>query len=81
MCRDYGKFLHYIEEQDLLEVDSLRPCVDGVAVIEALGGKRGAWMRKAMEMIVEWQVRNPENQDPEEAVSSVVQRKEELSIN
>ena len=81
MCRDYEKLLLYIEEQDLLEVDSLRPCVDGTVVSKELGVKRGAWMTKAMEMVVEWQVRNPGNQESQAAIASVIQRKDELGIN
>ncbi|KAL1961126.1 hypothetical protein VTO42DRAFT_3071 [Malbranchea cinnamomea] len=80
VCRDYEKLLLYIEEQNLLEVDSLKPFVDGSTVSKALGGKKGPWIGKAMEMIVEWQVRNPGTQSIQEALDFVMRRKGELGL-
>jgi hypothetical protein len=80
VCRDYEKLLLYIEEQDMLEVDSVRPFMDGNSVREALDVPKGPGIARAMELVVEWQVRNPGNQEVKEAISWLAERKGELDV-
>ena len=62
-------------------MDTLRPFVDGKAVSDGLGAKRGPWMGKALEMIVEWEVKNPEIKDADQVLEFVRQRRGELGLN
>ena len=54
----------------------------GDQLLEALGQniKKGPWMAKAMEIAMEWQLRNPDRTDPTGAIAEVKARKEELGI-
>ena len=65
---------------DLLDIDQLKPIVHGNQLAEALGIKSGPWMKKALDITVEWQIRNPGSTDTACAVAEVVERKKELGI-
>jgi len=60
----------------------MKPIVDGKQLMETFGKKSGGpWMVAALNMIMEWQLRNPGNNAPEEAISEVKERRKELGIN
>lgn len=81
MLDDYAQYLSELRNLDLLEVDSLKHFVTGNQISAALGGtKPGPWMKKALDMVMEWQLRNPGQTDPEQAISEVLERKRELGI-
>jgi hypothetical protein len=63
-----------------LDVDSLRPFIDGNGIREALDLPKGPGIARAMELVVEWQVRNPGTQDVKEAISWLAERKGELEM-
>ncbi|KAK2774911.1 CCA tRNA nucleotidyltransferase, mitochondrial [Emmonsiellopsis sp. PD_33] len=79
--RDYEKFLSYIEESKLLDVTSLHPLINGREIIDATGAKRGPWLGKATEMVVEWQLRNPEATDKQGVIDEIMRRKHELGLD
>lgn len=80
MIHDYEKLLLYIIEQNLHDAHLIRPLANGKDVSKALGVKPGPWMARALEIIVEWQIRNPERSDIEGAFAEVTRRKEELPL-
>lgn len=47
---------------------------------KALNVKTGVWMSKALDMTMAWQLRNPDQSDPTEAIAEVRERREELGI-
>lgn len=65
---------------DLMDIASERPLVDGKELVKKLGAKPGPWMRPALDLCMEWQLRNPGVEDTTLAVEEVKSRKEELKI-
>ncbi|KAL9104138.1 MAG: hypothetical protein Q9163_000885 [Psora crenata] len=77
----YAAWLTELQSLDLLDVDRLKPIVNGNLISKALGGgKGGPWMKKAMDIAMEWQLRNPDETDPAGGIEEVVSRKKELDI-
>jgi tRNA nucleotidyltransferase (CCA-adding enzyme) len=65
---------------DLLDAYLARPIANGNEIRDALGSpKSGPWMKKAVEMVAEWQFRNPSG-SAEGALDEVKARKSELGI-
>ncbi|QSS59943.1 poly(A) polymerase [Histoplasma capsulatum] len=77
----YGKLLSYIEESNLLDVCSLRTPINGRDIINALSVKTGPWMTRALDMVIEWQLRNPEETSKEAAINEILRRKDELGLS
>lgn len=81
MLDDYARWLSKLRSLDLLGVDLLKPLVSGNQITAALGGiKPGPWMKKALDMTMVWQLRNPDQNDPTSAIVVVVDRRKELGI-
>ncbi|KMU78011.1 tRNA nucleotidyltransferase [Coccidioides immitis RMSCC 3703] len=78
---EYVEFLLYIKEQNMLDVDALRPLANGHQLASALGAMPGPWMSKALEMVIEWQLRNPERDDGDGAIAEVKRRADELDLS
>ena len=77
----YATWLRHVESLDLLDVHQLKPLVNGNQIAKALGaGKVGPWMKKAMDIAMEWQLRNPDASDPAGGVQEVLDRKRELGV-
>ncbi|PGH02452.1 hypothetical protein GX51_04620 [Blastomyces parvus] len=77
--RNYEMLLSYIENTNLLDVCSLQPPINGRDIMNALGVKTGPWMTKAMDMVIEWQLRNPDEASKEAAINEVLRRKDEAA--
>ena len=61
-----------LESLDLLDIDKLVPLVRGDRLCQALGGiKSGAWLKPALEIAIQWQLRNPKETDPSGGVAEV----------
>ena len=67
----YASWLLELEKLQLLQAYELKPLVDGKQLMAALGRKGGPWLTKALDLVVEWQLRNPESQDSEKAIDDV----------
>ena len=80
LLKEYATWLSRMQELDLLEAHSLIPLVKGDQLSKALDTRTGPWMKAAMDMAMEWQLRNPEATDPSEGIAEVVRRKEELGL-
>ena len=77
----YAKWVMYLHEQDLLDVDHLKPIIDGKQLSKALDVKPGPWMKNALDVAMEWQLRNPDQKDPAGAIAEVKERKHEFGIS
>ena len=76
----YARWLSNLQALNLLQVDRLKPIVNGNQLSEALGTESGPWMKKALDIAMEWQLRNPEETDPAGGIAEVIERKGELGI-
>lgn len=60
----------------------MKTVVDGKQLMQAFGKKSGGpWMVAALNMVMEWQLRNPGNNKPEEAIAEVKERSKGLGID
>ena len=81
LLAQYATWVEHLQALDLLDVDKLKPLVDGNQISQAFGGvKKGPWMKKAMDIAMEWQLRNPEATDSKLGLQEVVDRKKELGF-
>ncbi|PGH23721.1 hypothetical protein AJ80_02149 [Polytolypa hystricis UAMH7299] len=69
---EYEKFVLYIEKQGLADANLLRPLANGRELGAALGVKAGPWMMRALEMVIEWQLKNPDISDTDMAIAEVI---------
>ena len=72
LVRDYAQWLLYLREMNLLEVFALKPLVNGKQLMHATGRTAGPWLVSALNMAMEWQLRNPESTDTEAAIAEVL---------
>ncbi|KAI1265890.1 hypothetical protein F5Y18DRAFT_426406 [Xylariaceae sp. FL1019] len=77
---EWQLFLDHLQELDVMEAPSLSKIIDGTQLAKALGLKPGRWMTKALDVCVAWQLRNPDEVDPEGAVREVDKRRKELDL-
>lgn len=76
----FAAFLSRLKELNLLDACSLKPIVGGKQITESLSAKDGPWLKCALDMIMAWQLRHPEETDPQRALNEVISRKHELDI-
>lgn len=55
----YEQILQTIEELDLLEVNTLKPIIDGKTISKELNKKPGPWMAQVTQQVLVWQLDNP----------------------
>ncbi|MDI1486319.1 MAG: CCA tRNA nucleotidyltransferase, mitochondrial [Ramalina farinacea] len=81
LLAQYATWVEHLQALGLLDVDKLKQLVDGNQISQAFGGvKKGPWMKKAMDIAMEWQLRSPEATDPKLGLQEVVDRKKELGF-
>lgn len=76
----YCAWLLGLESQALLEIHALKPLVNGNELCKALHMEPGPWMKPALEKIVQWQLRNPDMSDSDEAIEEIRRCEGELGI-
>lgn len=69
--RQNAKFLSTIKSLNLLEAHTFKPLVTGTDLAKAIGAKPGPWMKFALDVVMAWQLRNPDVTDPAEAIAQV----------
>lgn len=77
--RRYTTFLQHLRSLNLLEVYSLKPLLDGKALAKALETAPGPWMKDALDVVMAWQLRNPDSTSSDEAIEAVKQKRGELT--
>ena len=71
ITRNYQAFVTRLQELDLLEVCSLKPLTDGKALAKALQASPGPWMKEALDVVMAWQLRNPDTATSQGAIEEV----------
>ena len=64
-------FIDKLQDLDLLEACSFKPLMDGTSLAKALGAKPGPWMKDALEVVMAYQLRNPEKANRDDAITAV----------
>ncbi|KKK19156.1 hypothetical protein ARAM_001398 [Aspergillus rambellii] len=80
LLEGYDKFLSYIIDTGLQGVCEMKPIVNGDEIMKGLGVRKGPWMSKAMESVIQWQLLHPEITDKEKALEDLDRKREELGI-
>ncbi|KAK4179218.1 mitochondrial CCA tRNA nucleotidyltransferase [Triangularia setosa] len=70
----WQNFLDHLVELDIMNAASLRPLIDGKYLSKELGVKPGRWLGAALEVVLEFQLRHPEAEDPAGAVEEDIKR-------
>lgn len=52
----------------------------GDVLAKALGVQVGPWVSKALDIVIAWQLENPDNRDPEAAISEIKSKKKDLGF-
>ena len=81
MFAGFAAFLSRLKELDLLDANLLKPVVDGEQIKKSLSAEGGPWLKSALDMVMAWQLRHPEETDPQAAIKEVVNRRHELDIS
>lgn len=76
----YATWISTIKELGLLDAPSLKPIVNGKQLCDAFGAKNGPWLKKALDFVIEWQLRNPDETDAGAAIEEVKRRKKETGL-
>jgi tRNA nucleotidyltransferase (CCA-adding enzyme) len=80
LLQDYALWLSTLRSLDLLDAYLLKPLADGTDISAALGAKNGPWLKRALEMTIEWQLRNPDETEKEDCIAEIISRKKELGL-
>lgn len=72
--------MSYIEWVDLLDVTSMKPMLDGKQLCKVLGEKPGPWMKPALDILLQYQLRNPEETEAGEAIEEVRRERKRLKV-
>ncbi|KAF2708775.1 poly A polymerase C-terminal region-like protein [Pleomassaria siparia CBS 279.74] len=67
----YATFLRKITEYGVLEAYTFKPLITGTELAKAMNTKPGPWMRDALDIVMAWQLRNPDVTDPAQAIEAV----------
>ncbi|KAH8879445.1 poly A polymerase C-terminal region-like protein [Thozetella sp. PMI_491] len=78
---EWQRFLDHLVALDVTEAPSIKRLVDGTFLAKELGVRPGKWMSAALDVVMVWQLRNPESTDTTGAVDEVRKRKKELGID
>ena len=76
----WQNFLDHLIELDVFDAPSLKRLLDGRTLAQALDMKPGKWTGHALDICMEWQLRNPGETDPVGAIEEVRKRRKELGI-
>lgn len=80
LFRDYALWLLELRRLELLDVYQLKPIVTGDEISAALGTKSGPWLKRALQICIEWQLRNPDETNKEGCIEEIIGRRNELEL-
>lgn len=76
----YQKFASFVHDQKLEDAYKIVPILKGNEIKDALDGpKGGPWLKKAVDLLAEWQFNHPEA-SKEQAIGMIASRKPELGL-
>jgi tRNA nucleotidyltransferase (CCA-adding enzyme) len=67
----YEAFLIKCQDLEILDAYDFKPLLDGKTLAKALGTSPGPWMKEALDVVMAWQLRNPDITDTSEVVAQV----------
>ena len=76
---EFAKFVEYLENLQILEAYKLKPIIDGTALSKALSIKPGPWMKPALDVVMQWQLKNPDKTDAVEVIEEIRAKQGELT--
>lgn len=76
ILQQYSAFITELTEKDLLDADTFKPLVNGKELASAMSVKPGPWMKDALDVVMAWQLRNPDITDPAQAIAEVKKSRE-----
>lgn len=76
----YETWLSNLDSLSLLEVHRMTPLVDGGRISTELKIRPGPWMKKAVDIALGWQLRNPDETSPKGCIEEIIRRKQELGL-
>lgn len=71
LLTSYVVFIDQILKHQVQEADTFKPLLKGTDLAKALNTKPGPWMKDALDVVMAWQLRNPDATDPAEAIEAV----------
>jgi len=71
LLASYAAFIDRILELNLQDAATFRPLLKGTDLAKALNTKPGPWMKDALDVVMAWQLRNPDATDQAEAIEAV----------
>ena len=81
LVQHWQGFIDHLESMDLMDAPAIKSILSGTELSKALGGvKPGPWMKPALDVCMEWQLRNPGIEDATGAIEEVKRRSAELKI-
>ncbi|KAI5363243.1 putative Poly A polymerase, head domain, Tti2 family, Nucleotidyltransferase superfamily [Septoria linicola] len=69
--RRYTGFVQHLRQLDITEVCTFKPLMNGKELATAIGIKPGPWMTEALDVVMAWQLRNPDSTDAQKAIEEV----------
>lgn len=79
LIRSYAVFLAHISELNILDADTFKPLLKGTDLAKALNVKPGPWMKDALDVVMAWQLRNPDSTDTAAIIEAVKASRSEQS--
>jgi tRNA nucleotidyltransferase (CCA-adding enzyme) len=76
----YDLFLSHCQNLNILNAYEFKPLIDGTALAKALETRPGPWMKEALDVVMAWQLRNPDNDDITAVVSEVQSWKQQVDV-
>lgn len=76
---EFSQFIERLEDLQVLEAYKLKPIIDGTALSKALSIKPGPWMKPALDVVMQWQLKNPDKTDTAEVIEEIRAKQGELT--
>ncbi|MCJ1288219.1 CCA tRNA nucleotidyltransferase, mitochondrial [Xylographa opegraphella] len=77
----YAGWLAHVKSLDLMNAYTFKPVVDGAQLMQAFDRPSGKWIVSALNIVMEWQLRNPGKTAIKEAIGEVKMRWKELGLD
>ncbi|KAF2855575.1 tRNA nucleotidyltransferas-like protein [Plenodomus tracheiphilus IPT5] len=71
LLASYAVFIDQVLKHKVQDADTFKPLLKGTDLAKALNTKPGPWMKDALDIVMAWQLRNPDVKDPAEAIEAV----------
>ena len=73
----YERFAEYVRHEGLEDIYTRTPMINGRKMAEVLETKSGPWMKGALNLVMAWELDNPDR-GREDAIEMVKQNRDEM---